>query len=124
MARKPAQIDAALEQLFREHLPEDERRTHLLVDSRQPDEFVSLEGMLGLVGEEFETEEHARAAYAAQPTIIGTFVMPIGEPVILIADRFEDGTHHGTYRTHAGETGELPIGEIKTPEGRVFRLDE
>lgn len=124
LGRSERDIDGSLEQVFRDHLPAAEARTHLLVDSRTPDEWQSLDEWLAQAREEGWSEAQARAAFASQPPIYGTFVMPIGEPVVLVADRVEGGVHHGTYQTPDGQRGELPVGEVRTPEGRVFRLDE
>lgn len=126
MQRQRAAIAASLEVVYREHLPAGEERTHLLVDTREPEENLSLEEWLDLAADEESelTEAQARAAYAAQSPVIGTFVMPIGEPVMLVADRYEDGVHNGSYRDAAGVLHELPIGEVTTADGRVFRLGE
>lgn len=126
MGRKSAEIDASLEQLYRGHLAADEARTYLLVDSRTPQSFQPLEVWLADAAdpENAMTEELARQAFASQPTIEGVFVMPWGEPTVLVAERVEDGVHIGSYRMESGELAELPIGEVRTPDGRVFRLGQ
>lgn len=126
MGRPRESIVASLEEVYRAHLPAGEERTHLLVDTREPEENRSLEEWLELsAGEEPElTEAQARAAHAAQSPVVGVFVMPIGEPVTLVADRFEDGVHNGSYRDASGVLHELPIGEVWTADGRVFRLEQ
>jgi hypothetical protein len=127
MGRTEAEVDASLERIYRDHLPVDEARTHLLVDSRENPDFQDLDWWLDQAPrlENGKPDRAwARAHYSAQPRIIGTFVMPIGEPVTLVADRLERGVHFGTYRNAEQELAELPIGEVMTTEGRVFRLDE
>jgi hypothetical protein len=119
--RTGPEIDASLEQVFRAHLPEAEARTYLLVDSRSPPDNASLEDLLAECG----TVEEARAAFAAQPQIVGTFVMPIGEPVVLLRERIDDDVHFGTYcAADDPAEAELPVGEVRTPDGKVFRLDQ
>jgi hypothetical protein len=120
MARKPLEIDEALEQLFRAHLPPDERQTYLLVDSRRPTSSSPLEQM----GEDSDRGAQSPGGLSAQPTIVGTFVMPEGARCCSPTGS-RTGCTTGRYRTRRGrETRELPIGEVRTPEGRVFRLDE
>lgn len=121
MGRPATVIDASLEQIFRAHLPEGEAKTHLLVDARPNPDWQELDWWLGRSGLD---EVAARAEFANQPAIIGTFVMPFGEPVLLLSERVDDDVHFGTYRTSDGDEAELPVGEVRTPEGRVFRLDQ
>src|SRR5437899_2416439 len=76
--RSEAEIETSLELIYRSHLPEGEELTYLLVDSRAPDD-------------------------ADGGPIVGVFVMPIGEPVTLLASCEIDGVHHGSFRNAAGE---------------------
>lgn len=126
LGRLPDEIDHALEVQFRRHLPNAERRTHLRCDTRKPDEYRTLEEISAQIEEEEGEPDPVKAArlFASQPQIIGTFVMPIGEPVLLLEARKEDGVHYGRFEDEHGRVRELPIGEVTTPEGRVFRLDE
>lgn len=82
-----AEAEAALEEAFRVHLPQDQRRLYILVDQR--------------------------------PGHVGNWIMPEGEPVQL-SQWIED---NGTYRGLIGGDNWLPIGEIRTTEGRVFRME-
>lgn len=89
------QLNAA----YRRHLSANEARTYLLLDTRP-------------AGED-------------RDTIVGNFVMPIGDPILLEASREEDGVHYGSFRMGPAEPlEELPVGEVRTPDGKVFRLDE
>lgn len=90
-----SQIEAALDAKFVDHIPAAERRTYILVDARS----------------------------AGEGLINGNFVMPEGVPVQLLSSHKFDGVHFGDWRDpDTGETGTLPIGEVRTPESQVFRM--
>lgn len=121
-----ADADEILERLFIGHLRPDERRAYILCDVRRPDSWRSLAEIM----EEAEAQDspislqEAKRIFHAQSPIIGNFVMPEGTPVLLLHSRYEDEIHYGTYRVpDTDEIDELPIGEVRTPEGRVFRAE-
>jgi hypothetical protein len=102
-ARGRDEVEEALDGAFLAHLGPNERQTYLLVDSRPPPpDWVAPDD---------------------RPTIVGVFVMPEAVPVMLKAHRVDDGVHHGTFVLDGVER-ELPIGEVRTPGGEVFRLDQ
>jgi hypothetical protein len=103
-ARSGAEIEQDLERQFADHLPADERVLYLMIDQRQ----VPVED------DEGNEVEIAR----------GNFLMPIGTPCLLTKWREAAGVRWGSYLVpETGEAGELPVGEIRTQDGRVFRLD-
>lgn len=102
------EVEAALEAAFVAHLPADERETYLLVDQRpEPATVQNLNG-------EWEEQMLPR----------GTFIMPLGLPCLLTSWSEERGVRFGNYLVpDTGETGRLPIGEVRTADARVFKLD-
>lgn len=118
----PAQIEVSLQLQFRAHLPAHEARTYLLCDARRPADYRSLEQVLADL--EGTDPEQARREFEEQPGIVGNFVMPLGEPVLLLSTRERDGVFWGTYQLGDEEPAELPVGEVRTAEGKVFRLDQ
>lgn len=104
--RSRQEIEEELQAEFVNHIPPAERQTYLLLDTRpQPsaDSIIDEDGQIA---------------------IVGNFVMPEGLPVELISTRRRSGVHFGRFRIGSGDEQELPIGEVRTPDGRVFRLDE
>lgn len=102
--RTSDQISDELDRLFVAHLPAGERELYLLIDQRQ----VTVEDDDG------EPQQVAR----------GNFVMPIGTPCLLTRWHEKDGVRWGHYLVpETGQAGELPVGEIRTADNRVFRLD-
>lgn len=97
-----------LNRQFVEHVPEAERRTYLLVDMRPSN--VDARPAQG----EFDDPEKLP---------IGTFVMPAGEPVAFLSWHDDDGVYIGRFKPANGPEQELPVGEYRSPEGRVFRLE-
>jgi hypothetical protein len=124
MCRSAEALESSLEQLFRQHLPAAEARTHLLCDTREPESNRALEDIRAELVEQEQDPARAEAIFAAQPQIVGTFLMPIGIPVMLLGSELRDGVHVGRFSEDGGPEQELPIGEVVTPVGRVFRLDE
>jgi hypothetical protein len=97
------EIEDALERLFVTHLPFAERRAYLLLDTRPvPNPRDPNGGMMNA----------------------GNFLMPEGVPVNLLCYEDRGGIYFGHY-TVPEEPGEheLIIGEVRNPDGRVFRLD-
>ena len=96
------EVEAQLEAAFVDHLPPAERALYLLVDQR-----------LVPTGEGDEV----------LPT--GNFIMPEGRAVMLTSwRRDEDDVAWGSYfELENGAVGELPVGEVRFADGRVFRLD-
>lgn len=128
--RSRVETDEALNEAFLAHLRPDERRTYLLVDSRRPEDFMEVDEIIAAAacarGEQL-TRAEAQRRYAEQPPIVGVFVMPESIPAMLVDTRESDDPryeHLGTYRIGNEPPAELPIGEVRTPEGRVFRVDE
>lgn len=100
-----AEIEPELEAQFTAHLPAAKRRSYLLIDQRSG---------------ECE-DEHGKLITLPR----GNFLMPGGEPVTLVKWRTEDGVRLGLWLIpETGETGELPVGEVRTADNRVFKLDE
>lgn len=98
----------AYEQLnkkFLEHIPTDELQTYVLVDTRVHTEADP------------ETGEPER--------IYGNFIMPEGVACRLVRDWEDDGVRWAEVQEAAATKPviALPIGEVRTREGRVFRLD-
>jgi hypothetical protein len=121
VAQRREDADSALEAQFVEHLKPEERQTYLLCDTRKPACWRSL---AEIIADDHLPLDAAQQVFHAQPQIIGNFVMPEGLPVMLLASREEEGMHFGTFRIGTdGESRELPIGEVRTPEGRVFRAE-
>lgn len=86
-----------LEQRYREHLPEDEKYAYVFVDARPWG----------------DAEENA---------IRGVWLMPAGEPCALEAiEGSEDEGHIATISEPVH--GKFPVGEVHTPEGRVFKVE-
>lgn len=100
------EIEQRLERQFLAHIPAGELRTYLLLDTRPP------QGCDDLVNDD------------GTPIIVGNFAMPEGVPVQLLSTDQRDGVHYGRFKIAGEDEAELPIGEVRTPEGRVFRLDE
>lgn len=125
LGRSREQIGDALNRIFVDHLPKGESRTYLLVDTQEPRSNLTIGQITDAMAEAGEKLDAAEAArrFEAQPKIIGTFVMPVGEPVVLLGERKAAGVHYGRF-TVDGREHELPIGEVRTADSRVFRLDE
>lgn len=124
--RSAAEVQEALEALFLAHLGHDEQRTYVLVDHRRPVGFKTVADIFAqaVVDREVINEAEGLRRYDAQPQMVGTFVMPSGEPAQLLR-WFEDaGLRRGTVELADGRKLTLPIGEVRTQDGKVFRLDE
>jgi len=99
-----AEIEDELDQIFVAHLPPHEHRLYILVDQRQ----VAIES------EAREAEKTAR----------GNFIMPIGTPCLLTKWRDREGVKWASYLVpETGEAGDLPVGEIRTADNKVFKID-
>lgn len=102
-----AQVEQELEKAFKDHLPVSERIAYILVDTR-------------LIEVPASDDEDAELVSVPR----GNFLMPLGVSVDLLKCRTEKGVRIGSYLNRAtGETGELPIGEVRTADNRVFKLD-
>lgn len=111
------QIQEALENAFQKHLPANHRSQYVLVDSRPA--VSNAAAQLAAMGATAADAEEL----AAEVGIGGVFVMPEGTPVDDFTHYETDGVRRAKFRV--GERrGDLPIGEIRHPDGRVFRLDE
>lgn len=97
-----------LNALFLEHIPVDQRQTYLLIDQR-PSQTLRNPG-----------DEDAEPEYLAT----GNYIMPEGKPCTLLGWWEDAGTYQGRAKGFAFEDPVLllPIGEIRTAGGRVFRL--
>lgn len=99
------EVAEALEKAFVGHLPASERRTYLLVDQRDGHQ--------------------------------GNWLMPEGQPCQLVSHFEADGIRFARFMAcdafenedgewllrPTGDTGILPVGEVRTFDGRVFRAD-
>lgn len=84
---------------FRLHLPDADLSAYLLVDQRPT---------------AFDENDN--------PIANGTFLMPEETPVDLIRHECDGGMYFGYIASGAGEA-RLPIGEIRTHDGRIFRAE-
>lgn len=101
-----AQVQQELETLYRAHLPAAEQRSYVLIDNRKQ--------LIANPGDDGDQ---------LIEVVKGSFVMPIGDPVKLISHSQQGGVHFVVYLDpETGETGELPVGEIRTAHGRVFKI--
>lgn len=106
---KAQEVEDQLEKLFVDHLPADKRRLYIMVDQRQ-DSIAEVEREAGKV----------ELVCCAN----GNWLMPEGVQCVLTSHFEADGIRYGNYLVpDTGETGRLPIGEIRTADGRVFRYD-
>lgn len=98
------EADKQLEQMFLGHIPEARRQTYVLVDQRAM-----------AAGDPVEGEPDSP---------VGNFIMPEGKPCRLVAWWESDGVYQGRVKGFDFEDPELelPIGEIRTANGQVFRL--
>ena len=96
------EVEAQLEAEFVAHIDPAERSRYLLVDQRPVP---------------------TGAGDEVLPT--GNFIMPEGRAVMLTSWRKDDDeVAWGSYlELENGQTGELPVGEVRCADGRVFRLD-
>lgn len=123
-----ALTDAA-EELWVAHVPPRERRVYLLLDTRAPDEFRSLPSIRDALRDEGPRsgsvlEHEAKRRFERQLPIRGNFVMPEGTPIHLHSTDERDGMYYGTFSLERdGPQQELPVGEIRTPDGRVWRAE-
>jgi hypothetical protein len=98
------QVARDLENAVTGHLADGEREIYLLIDARE--EWI-----------ENDKGELVKG-------IKGNFVMPIGRPVYLTSHHRQDGTHYGHYLDpETGVAGTLPVGEVRTADHQVFKLD-
>lgn len=123
------EIEPELEQAFVDHVPAADRRSYLLVDSRKPKSWLPFEDILaderGVGGASFvDSRRRAKRRFEAQPTLVGTFLMPEGQPVQLLEWWEQDDVRIGRAELQNGLVLELPIGEVRTEDGKVYRLDE
>jgi hypothetical protein len=96
--RNPVTREAALNALFVEHVPEDKRRTYVLVDQRQVPDPADPDSMLP----------------------VGNFIMPEGVPCQFSAHWEDDGVRY--VQLEAPIAGTMPVGEVRTADGKVFIL--
>lgn len=119
------------ETLWLSHVPPRERRVYLLLDTRPPSNFLPLEEIKDQMREsKLEAAEaindqlldlQARAEFKAQRQIVGNFLMPEGSPVHLLEVIEKGGRDWGRFQTSQdGPVEELPVGEIRTPDGKVW----
>ena len=108
------QAEDELGRLFVEHVPLDERQAYLLVDRRPSGRLVDQQW-----NKEFEEYEGGTELPA------GNFIMPEGRPCTLLEWWESDGIYYG--RAQGFGLGdpvvELPLGEIRLENGRVFRAE-
>lgn len=127
----PDDLAKSAETLWLSHVPPRERRVYLLLDTRPPKNFVPLEEIKDQLRDaKLEAAEaindqlldlQARAEFKEQRQIVGNFLMPEGSPVHLLKVIERDGRDWGRFRTKAdGPIEELPVGEIRTPDGKVW----
>ena len=94
-----------LDRAFVEHIPADRRRVYLLVDQRNSD----------------PTDDSDSSDRLA----MGNFIMPEGKPCNMLRWWQKGGLYYG--RAQGFGLGdpvlELPIGEIRLEDGRVFRTE-
>jgi len=108
------------------HIPPRERKTYLLVDSRTPPGFRAADEIMDESADDGQpiTRDRALAIFHEQPPIMGVFVMPWGKPVILVSTDERGGIRYGRFKQSPnGPEDELPIGEVRTHDGRVFRIE-
>lgn len=106
--KKGAEVEQELEQLFRAHLPPGERIKYVLVDTRQVEV------------PENPDDENSKLIMVPR----GNFLMPLGTPCKLTRHFERDGVRYAVYLVEkTGEVGELPVGEVRTADNRVFKLD-
>ncbi len=123
-----ALTDAA-EELWVSHVPPRERRVYLLLDTRAPDDFLSLptirhELQCASDRKGLALEAEAKRRFETQLPIRGNFLMPEGTPIFLHSTDERDGMYYGTFSLEQdGPTQELPVGEIRTPDGQVWRAE-
>lgn len=100
------EAEAKLNKQFIDHIPADRRQLYVLVDQRPS--HLSAEDPEGNPIE--------------LPT--GNFIMPEGVPCSVLSWRDEGGTYFVEVRGFGlrDRKIELPVGEIRTAEGRVFRM--
>ena len=111
-----AQVEDELEQAFRDHLPEDERVLYILVDQRQVEVFEDGNAE----SDDPENDVDRKLISVAR----GNFVMPIGTPINLLKWYWKGDERWASYMNlQTGEVGDLVIGEIRTADNRVFKLD-
>lgn len=101
-----AEAEKRLNQLFIDHVPADRRQLYILVDQRPSREI----------------EEDAEGNLFEPAT--GNFIMPEGKPCTLLGWWEENGLYRGKVRGFdlKDPVLELPIGEIRTAEGKVYRV--
>jgi hypothetical protein len=116
-----ASVEDQLNSQFIAHLAPDERQTYLLVDSRRPRGFREVEQIMEQEGVE---RAEAERLFRTQQQIVGTFVMPEGLPAMLLDWSEDSDMRRGRVRLDTGRVFHLPVGEVRTEDGRVFRCDE
>lgn len=131
----PDEVVKQSETLWLSHVPPRERRTYLLLDTRHPPGFRDVDMIRdelrdqaiedGLPVDEVRLRIAAQAEYNRQRPIVGNFLMPEGTPVqvVEVIDRLGD-LYMGRFKAaRDGTIEELPVGEIRTPDGRVWRAE-
>lgn len=102
------EVEIELDALFVGHLKPDERRLYVLVDQRQKGHRV----------------ERGNGEVESIMAGVGNFLMPEGTPCLLTTWHEAEGVYFGHYLDpKTGDHGVLPIGEVRTADGRVLRLD-
>lgn len=110
-----------LNRQFIAHLAPEARQTYLLVDSRKPRDFRYVEQIMEADGVD---RAEAERLFRNQQQIVGTFVMPEGLPAMLLDWSEDDDLRHGRVRLNDGRVLQMPVGEVRTEDGRVFRCGE
>lgn len=99
------EIEQRLEKAFVDHLPADQRRLYIMVDQREESIGELPDGTLVSCAN-------------------GNWLMPEGVQCLLSSWFEADGIRYGSWLIPStGENGQLPIAEIRTKDGRVFRYD-
>lgn len=114
------------------HVPPRERRVYLLLDTRPPEHFQPLDeikdhlrALAAVEGAALDDQllaVKAQVEFQAQRPIRGNYVMPEGlliDTMLAIEER--GGKDWGRFQVKEnGPVEELPVGEIRLPDGRVF----
>lgn len=125
------QLRDAAERAWVEHIPPRERRVYLLLDTRPPPNFRDLDQIKLELRDQARDEQlpidetrlaiAAQAEFNGQRKIMGNFLMPEGTPVHLVDVTERDDLYFGKFQSRLdGPIEELPIGEVREPNGRVW----
>lgn len=102
---RPGERDKTLHGTFLAHIPEAEREVYILVDMRVVDE--------------------ADPETGSPETVNGVFIMPAGIPCRQIQWIESDGNFYSKVQPFRplSPIVTLPVGEVRTRDGKVFRLE-